>query len=136
MDVLVRTVKMKRKFKKRRPFQERENPHRLFRKMTRDHVDVLENIEFVLVQAWREHPGIDDCLVEDALDAAIAGDTASDPLSDMMLEQLNSVRLMRSDIDDKIWKAGLKVVLKSVHNHSDAMPGERDYLVFADQFIP
>lgn len=104
--------------------------------MTRDHVDVLENIECVMVQVWREHPEIDDCLVEDALDAAIAGDTASDPLSEMLLERLNSIRLMRSDIDDKIWKAGLKVVLESVHTHSDAMPGDREYLAFADQFIP
>lgn len=127
---------MKRKFKKRRPFQEQETPHKLFKKMTRNHVDVLENIEFVLVQTWRENPDIDDCLVEDALDAAIAGDTASDPLSKLLLERLSSVRAIRNDIDDKIWKAGLKVVLESVHTHSDAMPGEINYLAFADQFIP
>jgi len=127
---------MKRKFKKRRPFQEKENPHALFRKMTRDHIDVLENIEFVLVEAWREHPEIDDCMVEDALEAAISRDTASDELSEMLLERLNSVRLMRSDVEDKIWKAGLKVVLESVHTHSDAMPGDREYLAFIDQFIP
>ena len=127
---------MNRKFKKRRPFQERENPHALLRKMTRDHVDVLENIEFVLVQAWREHPEIDDCLVEDALSAAIAEDTASDPISEMLLKQLDNIRLIRCDVDDKIWKAGLQVVLKSVHTHSDAMQGDRQYLEFVNKFIP
>ena len=127
---------MAKRFKKRRPYQRQETPHKLLKKVTRDHLDVLENIEFVLVQTWRDNPEIDDCLVEDALDAAIAGDMASDPLSNILLERLNSVRLMRSDVEDKIWKAGLKVVLESVHTHSDAMPGDREYLAFADQFIP
>jgi len=40
---------MKKKLKKRRPFAEQENPHKLVRKMAKDHTDVLQNIEFALV---------------------------------------------------------------------------------------
>jgi hypothetical protein len=42
----------------------------------------------------------------------------------------------RSDISDEIWKKGLKVVLESVHTHSDAKEGDTDYLEFASAFIP
>ena len=127
---------MKRKFRKRRPFQEQENPNTLFRKMTRDHVDVLENIEFVLVEAWREHSEIDDRIVMNALNASISGVEPVEPMPRLVFRRLGEMRLVRSDVDDPIWIGGLKVVLESVHTHSNAHPGDIDYLKFSERFIP
>jgi hypothetical protein len=46
---------MNKKPKKRRPFAEVQNPHKLFRKMTQHHTDVLQNIAYALVSKRREH---------------------------------------------------------------------------------
>jgi len=126
----------KRKFKKRRPYEKIENPRTVFRKMTRDHVDVLENIEFALVSAWRKDASIDDRAVALALKAAIVQSPPADALAARLYGELAAVRSFREDVADDIWKAGLKVVLESVHTHSDAAPGDYEYLSFAGAFLP
>lgn len=127
---------MQKKFKKRRPFQERENPRALFRKMTRDHVDVLQNIEFTLVQAWREDEAVDDWIVLKALTSSLRQEEPSHPLARAIFQRLAEARALRGDVSDEIWKAGLKVVIESVKTHSDAQPGEVSYLSFVEGFIP
>jgi len=47
--------------------------HKLLKRMPRDHLDVLQNIEFILVTGYREDRSIDDRIVADALKAAING---------------------------------------------------------------
>ena len=126
---------VKKKFKKRRPYVKVENPHTVFRKMTRDHADVLQNIEFALVSAWREDGAIDDQTVALALKAAIAENTPTDALPGRLVDGLAGARTFRSDVSDDIWRAGLKVVLESVHTHSDTQPGDRDYLDFVSGYI-
>ena len=124
-----------RKFKKRRAYVKVENPHARFRKMTRDHADVLQNIEFALVSAWREDGAIDDRTVALALKAAIAESTPTEVLAGRLVDDLAFARTFRGDVSDDIWRAGLKVVLESVHTHSDARPGDRDYLDFVSNYI-
>ena len=46
---------------------------KLLKQMPRDHLDVLQNIEFILVTGYREDRSIDDCIVADALKEAING---------------------------------------------------------------
>jgi hypothetical protein len=125
----------KRKFKKRRPYERDENPHARFRKMTRDHADVLQNIEFALVTAWRKNGAIDDRTAALALKAAISGNPPTDSLAAALADDLALARTLRADASDAIWNAGLKVVLESVHTHSDAQAGDDDYLGFASAFI-
>lgn len=121
--------------KKRRPYQREENPHALFRKMTRDHTDVLQNIEFAIVTAWREHPEIDDRAVAHALKSAIAETEPAGKLAEVVADALENTKLLRGEMDENLWGAGLKVVLESVHTHSEMQPGDTDYLDFVRAYI-
>jgi hypothetical protein len=108
---------------------------KLLKRMTRDHQDVLQNIEFVLVSRYREDGRIDDRIVANALKAAIRGDTADDALAGLLNEELEEMRLFCSDVSDDIWRDGLRTVLQSVQRHSNLRPGEREYLDFVCDFI-
>lgn len=125
----------KRKFKKRRGYVGVENPQARFRKMTRDHADVLQNIEAVLVAMWREDGAVDDRAVATALKAAISGSEPVEPVVRRLTNELAAVRVFRADVPDMVWTDGLKVVLESVHTHSERKTGDRDYLDFVSQFI-
>ena len=118
-----------------RGMKETKGSHKLLKRMIRDHQDVLQNIEFVLVSQYRENRRIDDHIVADALKAAIHGDIAEDALAESLNEGLEEMRLFRSDISDDVWRDGLRTVLQSVHRHSDLRPGERKYLDFVCNFI-
>ncbi len=108
---------------------------KLMKRMTRDHQDVLQNIEFILVTRYREDRHIYDRVVANALKAAIRGETADDTLAESLNEELEEIRLFRSDISDEIWRDCLRTVLQSVHRHSGLRPGEREYLDFVSDFI-
>ena len=108
---------------------------KLLKRMVKDHQDILQNIEFVLVSAYRNDQRIDDRIVADALKAAIRNDAAEDALAESLDEGLEEVRLFRSDVSDDIWRDGLRTVLQSVHRHSCLRPGEREYLDFVCDFI-
>ncbi len=122
--------------KKRRPFTREENPHSIFRKMTTQHTDVLQNIEFILVDAYRENEAVDDQIVASVLKAAIAEQHPAGKLTGMLFDRLAAMRQERSDVSDDIWTNGLKVVLKSVGTHSKAQSGDTDYLDFVAPFVP
>ena len=108
---------------------------KLMKRMTRDHQDLLQNIEFVLVSQYRENHRIDDRIVAETLKAAINGETVEDALAESLNKELEEVRLFRSDVSDDIWRDGLRTVLQSVHRHSGRRPGEREYLDFVSDFI-
>ncbi len=108
---------------------------KLLKRMTRDHQDVLQDIEFVFISRYREDNRIYDRIVANALKAAIGGDTAEDALVESLNKDLEGVRLFRSDVSDDIWRDGLRTVLQSVQRHSNLRPGEREYLDFVSYFI-
>ena len=108
---------------------------KLLKHMTRDHHDLLQNIEFILISGYREDGSIDDRIISDALIAAISGDTAEYALAESLNEDLEEMRLLRSDVSDDIWRDGLRTVLQSVQRHSSLRPGEREYLDFVCDFI-
>ena len=108
---------------------------KLLKRMTRDHQDVLENIEFILVSGYRDDGRIDDRIIAVALKAAISGDMAEDALAESLNKGLEEIRRLRSDISDDIWRDGLRTVLQSVQRHSSLRPGEREYLDFVSDFI-
>jgi hypothetical protein len=108
---------------------------KLLKRMVRDHQDILQNIEFILVTKYRNDHRIDDRIVADALKAAIRGDIAEDAIAESLNEGLEEMRLFRSDVSDDVWRDGLRTVFQSVQRHSYLRPGEREYLDFVCNFI-
>jgi hypothetical protein len=108
---------------------------KLMKRMQRDHLDVLQNIEFILIQRYREDDTIDDRLVAEALKAAIDNVVPQNDRAASIKESLQGIRELRSDVSDDIWRDGLRTVLQSVHKHSDLKPGSTDYLDFVSTFI-
>jgi hypothetical protein len=110
-------------------------PKARMEQMASEHQDVLQNIEFVLVDGHREDPTIDDRHVDAALKTALGGKEPEDPRAIDLAEQLASVRQMREDVPEPVWLECLRVVQQSVKRHSNLRPGERTYLNFAGRFI-
>ncbi len=102
--------------------------------MARNYLDVLQNIKFVLVSGYRSERSIDDCIVADALKAAILDAEPQDIRAQSLNESMENIRELRSDISDDIWRDGLRTVLESVHRHPSLKPGCRWYLDFVSGF--
>jgi len=111
-------------------------PRKSMKHMARDHLDVLQNIEFVLVSGYRSDRSIDDRIVADVLIAAIFDAEPQDSRARSLNESMESIRVLRSDIPDDIWRDGLRTVLESVHRHSSLKPGSRGYLDFVSDYVP
>ena len=111
-------------------------PRKSMKHMARDHLDVLQNIEFALVSGYRSERSIDDCIVADVLIAAILDAEPEDSRAQSLNESLENIRMLRSDIPDDIWRDGLRTVLESVHTHSSLTPGARGYLDFVSDYVP
>jgi hypothetical protein len=103
--------------------------------MSRDHQDVLQNIEFALVTGHREDPRVDDRDARSALRACLQGKDADGPRAARLAESLAAIRRLREDISDAVWNDALRVIEESVRRHSGFRPGETSYLAFASQFI-
>jgi hypothetical protein len=108
------------------------------KRMTRDHVDVLQNIEFALVNEARRDPNIDDRMIDQALRSCI---NRTDPPDEggfrvaRLCGVLENMRSVREDVPDDIWIAGLRTVDDSVRRHSRLLPAERSYLDFAGGYV-
>jgi hypothetical protein len=106
--------------------------------MERDHVDVLQNIEFSLVTQARDDPTIDDTVIDDALRVCIDRAEPSDGADSRVAAlcgMLKSTRSLRQDVSDEIWAAGLRRIQKSVRLHSNLVPGETSYLDFVRPYV-
>jgi hypothetical protein len=116
-----------------------ESPSKLLRRMPEEHPDVLENIEFWLVRAWRDDPRVDDAAADTALRLTLAGewvDSTKDAQVWRILTALEAMREVRGDISDEVWRDALLTVKQSVRRHSTCRPGERRYLHFTASFVP
>jgi len=109
-------------------------PRKSMKRMARDHLDVLQNIEFALVSVYRSDRSIDDRIVADVLIAAILDAEPQDIRARSLNESLENIRVLRADGSDDIWRDGLRTVLESVHRHSSLIPGCRWYLDFVSGF--
>jgi hypothetical protein len=116
---------------------ERENKLNM-KQMSRDHVDVLETIEFTLVKMAQKYPAIDDSIIDQALRFALAGrppdEDAEDEVRDVY-QALTIIRRARKDVPDGIWSSGLKNVRDSVRRHSSLTPGDRAYIRFVEPYL-
>ena len=121
---------------RKRKYIRHDKPEKDFKFMTEHHVDILQNIEFSLVTAWRDDSDIDDKDTAAALKTVINEGQAENQQVKSLVSVLENIRMQRLDVSDDIWKKGLKVVLDSVYTHSNAKEGDTDYLEFASDFIP
>ncbi len=111
------------------------NTTKLMRRMQRDNLDVLQNIEFYIQRAWRGNPAVDDAAVREALAAHLNWREPADGPAQEVSAALAAAREFRQDVDEEVWRDGLRVVLASVKNHSTFQPGETEYLEFVAMFV-
>jgi hypothetical protein len=104
-------------------------------RMMRQYQDVLQNVEFGLVTAYREWDEVDDRVVDRALQATILKTQAADPLAQRIVDLLDEVRSQREDVADDVWRDAMRVVLNSARRHSACRAGDTNYLDFAARFI-
>ena len=103
------------------------------KKISRDHEDVLQGIEGVLISGERENPRIDDAIASLALRSRMANIAPEDDLAAQLFEELQAVRSAHEDLSDFDWIEALRVVDESVKRHSSRTPGEIVYLRLAVQ---
>ena len=108
---------------------------KLLKRMTRDHVDVLQNIEFTIISAYDKDDSLDDRIIAEVLHAAIRDEVPDDARAQSLHEDLIEMRHLRANVSDDIWRDGLRTVLQSVQRHSNLWPDERSYLDFVSDFV-
>jgi hypothetical protein len=136
----------KRLFKERdviHSYQHERSTKSQMKDLEHGHLNIPEMIEFVLVNAARQDPSIDDRMIDQALRDRIQG---SEPAEDaypgvvLLNEVLTSTRAMCGDatsgeVPDNIWIASLRQVDESVPLHSSLKAGERSYLQFLEETV-
>jgi len=110
-------------------------PRRSLKDMTRNYLDVLQNIEFILLSEYENDVSIDDRIVAEALRAAVLNAEPDDDIVQFLKERLEEIRRVRSDVSDDIWRDGLRTVLQSVLRHSNLKPGTTWYLDFVSDMV-
>ncbi len=108
---------------------------KLMKQVSRQHADVLQNIESALLSSYREDDQVDDAVVFAALEASIAGKEPTDLLVAELVDQLAAVREFRLDQLDEVWRDCLRVVRDSVKLHSSLSPGDTSYLNFVSRYV-
>ncbi|KKM00152.1 hypothetical protein LCGC14_1807290 [marine sediment metagenome] len=105
-------------------------------RMSRDHQDVLQNIEFALVSTWRHRDDVDDKACHAAIESMLTRRQPRDEAASALSDQLLVVRAERDDVPERLWQDGLRVVADSIRTHSQRRPSEQAYLNFVGQYIP
>jgi hypothetical protein len=103
--------------------------------ITDRHFDVLQNIEFALVAAWRELLELDDRRIHQGLKAAMLRSRPDDPLAQEVYDRLQIAELGRSDVESDLWHDALRVVAESVRTHSSLRSSDRSYLAFVAPYV-
>ena len=111
--------------------------------MVSHHEDLLQNIEFSVLQAYNQDDSgqIDDRAVMNGYRNAILGVAPDDPPAGRVVRSVAMARFMREGfpdigpIDDGLWRDALRVLMRSVKTHSQFRPGETSYLDFIGHFI-
>jgi len=105
-------------------------------RIVRKHEDVLRSIETVFVRAYRQLKEVDDQTCHAAIESALTGQAARDPISAMLADRLGQVHQWHREVQEADRQDALRVVARSIRNHSARRPGEIEYLAFIDLYIP
>jgi hypothetical protein len=98
-----------------------------------EYVEVLEQIEFVLLERYRGDPEMDDLTASAALRATLCDAEPVETRIAELTSELMTIREFRATVSDEIWRDALSVVDDSIHRHSQLAPGEQSYLAFASR---
>ena len=111
---------------------------RTMERVARNHLDLLQNIEFSLADCYRNDPHgeIDDATIMKALRQTLLGREPDDSPQGVLVEALMAVRRFRNDVSDELFWDAVRVVMASVENHSKLAPGETSYLDFVQPYVP
>ena len=107
----------------------------MMNRTVRHYEDLLQNIEAILITAYRQFEQVDDQVCHAAIESALMGQAAQSPMAALVAGNLAAVRLLRSDAPDQAWQDALRVVARSIRNHSSRQPGEVGYLEFIGPFM-
>ncbi len=108
---------------------------KLFKTVTAENQDILQNIEFILLKNYRNNKMIDDKLCGEALRVLLYEKNCDLSLVYNIVEELRQIREIRNDISEKVWRDSLRIVLDSIRTHSSMKPDERNYLHFISHFF-
>jgi len=128
-NVFAREIAAKRRHKKAIGTSSMED------RMIENYQDVLQNIEFTLIECYRENNEIDDATIALALRCAILSEQPQNDLADGLVDALAQAREIREDVSDDLWCDCMRTVLRSVDRHSNLKPGKRDYIHFVSPYI-
>ncbi len=103
--------------------------------MMEHHTDLLQNIEFAIIDIYRDNKDIDDRIIAKALQSVVLDEQPQNDLVASLLEALAQIREVREDVCDDLWRDGLRTVLQSVERHSNLKPGKRYYIEFVLPYI-
>ena len=106
-----------------------------WKRVVREHQDVLQNIEFALVAEYRNDRTIDDCIIAEVLKSAIHNNAPTDDRAQSLDRGLREIRQLRSDVPDDVWRDCLRTILQSVRLHSSLKQGSKGYLNFVSDYI-
>jgi hypothetical protein len=122
-------------------FEEEYEETRLLGSIIRDHMDLLQNIEFALVTTWKEDARVDDAAVYAALRAVREDDEARSPLAGEAAAAVRGIldwrrqNLEPHELSKPLRRAACKKIMGSIRNHSSCTPGDTGYLRFVSQFV-
>jgi|GEM_PF-1377277 len=121
-------------------FQEEYEEMRLLGSIVRDHPDLLQNIEFALVETWKEDVSVDDAAAYEALRAVREDDAAHSPPAASAAAAVRAIFDWRQSLEPDglsraLRRAACKKIMRSIRNHSGCTPGERGYLCFVSPFV-
>ncbi len=112
-----------------------KSPGKRMKVMSREHEDVLQNVEFAIVSQSREDPGIDDRHIDEALTVVLNHGEPGDRRVADLVAAIDQVRTLRADVTDTLWRTAVLTVRDSVRRHSERKPRERSYLDFVSPYI-
>ena len=109
--------------------------HAVERRLVRNHADLLQNIEFALLNAASESHDVDDQCIEKILRHAITQQVPKDSMIGEALDSLAAIRQMRAFDSDDLWFDALRVIYTSLKRHSSCEAGEFSYLRFISNYV-
>ncbi len=114
--------------------------HGLMNRMTEHHEDLLQNIEFFVIQAYHHDASgsIDDRAIWNGYRGALLKNRPDGSPAGSIVEAIahaHSLREQINPVSDELWHDAIRVLMRSVKNHSGLSPGETSYLDFVARFV-
>jgi len=115
---------------------ERDNRATL-KHIVRDHIDILQDIDTVLLAYAEESQEVDDRTIDEALGILrrkneSIRDAEHHVKSICLL--LGHIRTRHEDVSDTIWLGALRTVQDELRRHSSLNPGEKSYIEYASNY--